>query len=242
MAFKDGDFVEIEYTAWRAADNALLSTTDSKLAKEKGVYNEEEAETLYRPQLVVIGKGDVIKGVEDALRGMNVNEKKKVEIEPKDAFGERDPSLVRVIALSDFKKRDIEPYPGMRLDIDGTEAIVKSVNSGRVVVDENRPLAGEKLIYELTVVKKVDDDSEKIQAIAARIGLKAKSISISNGKVHVEFDENEKKTTEYEARKSALPQYIFKYMPSVEKVELLDTYTRTNETATRNQQQEAQQQ
>ncbi|MEM3781730.1 MAG: peptidylprolyl isomerase [Candidatus Micrarchaeaceae archaeon] len=222
MPFSDGDFIKVEYSAWRNADSKLLSTTNEKLARENGIYEEHAA---YKPQLVVIGKHDTIKGVEEALRGMSVGEQKKIVVQPKDAFGERDPSLVRIIPLSDFRKRNIEPYPGMRLDIDGIESIVKSVNSGRVVVDENNELAGEALTYELKVVEKVDSEEEKVKAIAERLGIKAKAVSVSGGSARIETEESEK-AEEHEARKGVLPSYVFKYMPNVSRVEILDVYKR----------------
>ena len=140
MVFNDGDFVKVEYNAWRVADNMLVYTTSKKVAEENKVFDEE---MHYVPQLIVIGKGTTVKGVENAVKTMNVNETKKVELQPKDAFGEKSAELVKVLPIADFKKRDIEPYPGMQLDIDGSVATIKSVNSGRVVVDANHPLAGE---------------------------------------------------------------------------------------------------
>ncbi|MEM0074414.1 MAG: peptidylprolyl isomerase [Candidatus Micrarchaeaceae archaeon] len=225
MAFADGDFVKVDYSVWRNADNKLLSTTKEGFARENGIYEEQ---AKYAPQLVVIGKHDTIKGVEEALRSMSLGEEKKIVVEPKDAFGERDPKLVRIIPISDFKKRNIDPYQGMRLDIDGVEAIVKSVNSGRVVVDENNELAGERLTYEIKVVEKIDSDIDRIKAVAEKLGTKVSTASITNGTAHVELDEKEK-NEEYEARKSVLPSYIFKYMPNINKVEILDIYERPAE-------------
>jgi len=223
LAFSDGDFVKIEYSAWRAADNKLLSTTSETVARENGIY---DSKNTYAPQLVVIGKGDTIKGVENAIKSMNLNEEKKVEIEPKDAFGERDPQLVRIVALSDFKKQDIDPYPGMRLEIDGREAIVRSVNSGRVVVDENNPLAGEKLIYDIKVVQKIDNDTEKVKALAERLGVNAKNVSIANGKAVLELEEKEDRSAEYELDKATIPNEIFRHMANINTVQIIDTYTR----------------
>ncbi|MGC8676119.1 MAG: FKBP-type peptidyl-prolyl cis-trans isomerase [Candidatus Micrarchaeia archaeon] len=237
MTFVDGDFVKIEYSAWRTADNALLSTTNEQLAKENGTYDEK---AKYRPQLVVIGKHDVIKGVENAIRNMSPNEEKKIDIEPKDAFGERDPSLVKVVALSDFRKRDIEPYPGMHIDVDGTEAVVKSVNSGRVVIDENNELAGEKLTYSLKVVEKIDKDEDKIKAIAERLDLEPKAVKLDGATAHVELGDTSK-NADYEARKSMLPSYIFAYMQNINKVEITDTYVREAQTQSSQQQKQQKQ-
>ncbi len=177
----------------------------------------------------MIGKGDVIKGVEDAVKNMNVGEEKKVEIEPKDAFGERDPSLVKVIALSEFTRRGIDPYPGMEIDINGAKAVVKSVNSGRVVVDENHELAGEKLVYQIKIVDKIENDDEKIKAISRKLGLDPSKVAVEGSKANIEFGDSTEKTAEYEGRKSTLPNYIFRYMPNIDTVEIKDTYKKPKE-------------
>ncbi|HVA83043.1 MAG TPA: FKBP-type peptidyl-prolyl cis-trans isomerase, partial [Candidatus Aquilonibacter sp.] len=91
MSLKDGDFVKIEYTAWRAADKQIVYTTDEKKAKDSGVYYEN---SKYGPQLVVIGKSGIIKGLYETLKGMSVSELKKVELEPTQTFGERDNNMV----------------------------------------------------------------------------------------------------------------------------------------------------
>ncbi len=41
MSFKDGDFLEVEYSAWRVADETLLSTSDEKRAKDAKMYDEK---------------------------------------------------------------------------------------------------------------------------------------------------------------------------------------------------------
>ena len=96
MAFNDGDFVRVDYSAWRVADNKLIYTTIKKVAEDSG---DVDKEAKYTPQLIVVGKGNSIKGVESAVRGMSANETKKVELAAKDAFGEKDASLVKVMPL-----------------------------------------------------------------------------------------------------------------------------------------------
>ena len=223
MSLKDGDFVKIEYTAWRAADNQIVYTTDEKKAKESGVYYES---AKYGPQLVVVGKSNVIKGLYEALKGMNISELKKIELEPVRAFGERDQNLVRVMPLADFKNRDMAPYPGMQLDLDGVIATVKSVNGGRVMVDANHPLAGEKLIYEVRVVSKLEKDDEKVKELAESYSFKPKSIKIEGGSVIVEVDKDTEKNSEYFVNKSTFVNMLLRDMENVQKVEVKEEYTR----------------
>ncbi|MGB9732438.1 MAG: FKBP-type peptidyl-prolyl cis-trans isomerase [Candidatus Micrarchaeia archaeon] len=223
MAFKDGDFVEIEYTAWRVADNSIVFTTDKKKAEENGIYNKD---ARYGPQLVVIGKGSVISGLEKAIRGMAVNETKKIELGPEEAFGERNPDLVRVMSLSDFRSRDINPYPGMQLEIDGYVATVKSVNSGRVLVDLNHPLAGEKLVYEVKVDRLIQGDKEKVEALAKSNGLTPKEVSLEGNTAKIVIGSEVKKDASYFFNKESLVNEIFKYLESVNKVLIEEEHTR----------------
>jgi FKBP-type peptidyl-prolyl cis-trans isomerase 2 len=178
------------------------------------------------PQLIVIGKGNAIKGVEEAVRGMNVSETKKVELAPKDAFGEKDSSLVKVMPLSDFKKREIDPYPGMQLDIDGAVAIVKSVSSGRVIVDANHPLAGEKMVYEIRIIEKVDKDEDRIRALADTYGVSADSVAVSNGNARVLFGEKVEKDSKYLVNKSDFVNAVLRYMDKISKVTVEEDYVR----------------
>jgi FKBP-type peptidyl-prolyl cis-trans isomerase 2 len=223
MSFKEGDFVKVDYSAWRASDNSLVFTTDQKKAQENKIYDEH---TKYEPVLVVVGKNTIVKGIDKLISGMNVNESKKIEIESKDAFGERNPDLVRVMPIGEFRKKDIEPRPGMQLDIDGAVAMVKSVNSGRVVVDANHPLAGEKLLYEVKVVEKVDDDKEKVRALAEKNGLAATHIKLMDGVVELSFGDAVEKDVDYFMNKASFTRSLFRYLPQLTKLIVSEEYTK----------------
>ncbi|MGC9099505.1 MAG: FKBP-type peptidyl-prolyl cis-trans isomerase [Candidatus Micrarchaeia archaeon] len=236
MAFKDGDFVEIEYTAWRVADNSIAFTTDKKKAEESGKYNKD---AKYGPQLIIIGKGDTIKGLEKAIREMNVNETKKIELSPDEAFGERNPDLVRVMSLSDFRSRDINPYPGMQLEIDGYIATVKSVNSGRVLVDLNHPLAGEKLLYEVKIDRLITGEKEKADVLAKSHNIDAKKIEIANGIARITISSDTKKDADYFVNKELLVQDMLKYL-NVNKVVIEEEYEKESKEKEKDEQKEEQ--
>ncbi|VVB76931.1 Putative FKBP-type peptidyl-prolyl cis-trans isomerase [uncultured archaeon] len=223
MAFNDGDFVTIDYSAWRVGDGRLIYTTMKKLAEDNGILDKE---ANYVPQLVIMGKESVIKGVEKVVKTMNVSDSKTVEFEPKEAFGEKNPDLVKVLPLSDFKKRDMMPYPGMQLDIDNMVAVVKSVNSGRVVIDANHPLAGEKLKYEIKVVAKLDKEEDKVKAIAEAYSLKPDSVSVTGNQMKITFGEKIEKNSKYLVNKSDLVNSILRYMDKIEKVVVEEDYVK----------------
>ena len=223
MAFNDGDFVKIEYSAWRMADGKMIYTTSKTLAEDNGIYDNEH---LYVPQLVIIGKGSIIKGVENVVKGMAVDETKSVELEPKDAFGEKNPDLVKVMPIADFKKKDVYPYPGMQLDIDNMVAVVKSVNSGRVVVDANHPLAGEKLKYEIKLVAKLASDDEKVKALAEAFSLVPDSVSVSGNQMKVTFGDKIEKNSRFLVNKADFVNATMRYMEHIEKVVVEEDYSK----------------
>ncbi|MDE1854850.1 MAG: peptidylprolyl isomerase [Candidatus Micrarchaeota archaeon] len=224
MPFNDGDFVKVDYSAWRAADNKLVYTTMKSVAEKDA---EMDKDAKYAPQLIVVGKGNAIKGVEEAIRKMSAGETKKVEIDPKDAFGDRNQSLVRVMSVSDFKKRDIDPQPGMQLDIDGAVATIKSVNSGRVIVDSNHPFAGERMIYEIKVVSKLEKDEDKIKAVAEVYDLNPDAVEISGGDVRVIFGDKIEKDSKYLINKSDFVNALMRYMDKVTKLRVEEDFLRS---------------
>jgi FKBP-type peptidyl-prolyl cis-trans isomerase 2 len=226
MSFNDGDFVKVDYTARRASDNSLVFTTIEKVAKEEDAYSKD---AKYGPQLVIIGKDSAPRGFENAIKEMAVGESKKATVSPSEAFGERNDQLVNVMRVSEFREKDINPYPGMQVNIDGRIATVKSVNSGRVVVDLNHPLAGETILYDIRISEKLDSDNDKAKALAEHYSLKPDSVSVSNGVARVSFGENVEKNTEYLVNKATFAEGLLRYMNKLNKVVFEEEYARKND-------------
>jgi FKBP-type peptidyl-prolyl cis-trans isomerase SlyD len=160
---------------------------------------------------------------------MNVNEEKNIELAPADAYGERNPQLVRIMPAAEFKKRDIDPMPGMRINLDGIAATVKTVNSGRVVIDANHPLAGEKLRCRIKIVAKVDSDKDKISALSEMLNLSPKSVEVNDGSAKIVFDEKTKKDADFMVSKSALVDAVFKYLDKINHVSVDELYSKEAE-------------
>ncbi|MEM3227763.1 MAG: peptidylprolyl isomerase [Candidatus Micrarchaeaceae archaeon] len=226
MVFKDGDFLEIEYSAWRALDNKLLYTTIKEKAQEAGIYDEH---ATYGGTLVILGQNTVVKGLERELKNMSVGESKKFNLKPEDAFGERNENLVKVMALSDFRSQNINPTVGMRIDIDGIPSTIKSVNSGRVVVDQNHPEAGMEIIYEVKVLKLINNDREKIEMLGKTYGVKPSETTIKDNSVELYFDDNVKKNADYFVGRASLVAAIFNYIGTADKIYVKEEYLRPKE-------------
>ncbi len=154
--------VLIDYTAKIKDTGEVFDTTKEEVAKQAGIFDPNYK---YRPLPVLIGASFVIKGLEEALKSMEVEQSKKIEIPPEKAYGERDERLVKLIPESNFRDNNIEPVVGKYVQINNLTGKIISVSGGRVKVDFNHPLAGKVVEYEVTVVKKVEDEAEKAKEI-----------------------------------------------------------------------------
>jgi peptidylprolyl isomerase len=227
MAFKNGDFLEIEYSLWNATDKSMLDTTSEKEAKEHGLYREG---SRYGPVLVVLGERNVVKGLEAALTEMEPGQKKKITLKPVEAFGERDSNLLRPMPLSEFKKRDINPYPAMKLNMDNMLVIVKSINSGRVIIDANHPYAGIEVTYEINGVKPLVSKQEKIGALGRTYSVEPTSVKAEGKTVELSFGEKVNKNADYFMGRANLIAAIFTYFKDTENVKVTEDYARPKET------------
>ncbi|MCL4381553.1 peptidylprolyl isomerase [Candidatus Marsarchaeota archaeon] len=225
MSFNDKDFLEIEYNMWDAVTNELIETTDKKKAEEGGIYNDK---FRYGKSLVIVGSAGLLKGLDRELRGMSMNEKKEFVLEPEDAFGSIDEKLIRVMPLSEFRNRGVDPYPGMRIELDNGIATIRSVNSGRVVVDLNHIYAGRRIRYELEIVKNPANEEDKIKALCYAEDAEPSEIILKDKTLSLAYDNKIKKDVSYFSKRMVLVDLIFKYI-GVEKINVEDEYKRESE-------------
>ena len=216
----NGDFARIEFTGKRTG-GAIFDTTDPKTAKEAGIFNERYK---YGPSLVVVGKGMVVKGLDEALAGMNVGESKTVELAPEKAFGLRSPSLIRMVPLAEFKKRDVNPSPGMVIEVDGRPASIKSVTSGRVMVDMNHALAGEKIVYEIKVADRIEGLEGRLKALLDESGLTGAKVKAKEGEVEIEFRGLSGEDTKHLIAKSSFLRTAKELIPELKKVKFEEEF------------------
>ncbi|MFH1285476.1 MAG: peptidylprolyl isomerase [Candidatus Micrarchaeota archaeon] len=221
-----GDFIKIEYSGKVGAKNQVFDTTDVKTAKEAGIFDEKKK---YGASLVVVGKEQCIPGLDEALQGMDVGEQKTVEIAPEKAFGARNPELVRVVPISEFRKRNIEPFPGMPVQLDNATAMIRSVNSGRVLVDMNHPLAGEKVTYEVKVAAKLKSVEERIEGILEFHELNGGKVSVKGDSAELAFSANIEKDGNFLIKKANSVGFILHFVDGIKKVRVVEEYERKEE-------------
>ena len=160
-----GDIVWLEYDAWTVNPNGiqtLFDTTHDDVAKKEGKFEEKK---VYVAQPVVVGKGRLFSGLEDALVGTTIGQASEVLIPPDKAAGARDGRLVELKTEREFLRQEINPEVGMEVSVGGRRGTVTSVAAGRVRVDFNNPLAGKTVKYAFKVVRKASTPEERIRAI-----------------------------------------------------------------------------
>lgn len=106
------------------------------------------------PLEYVQGYGMIVPGLEAALMGKDVGEEFSITLEPKDAYGEYDKSLIFKVDKKQFPN-DVKIEVGMEFETDGqasrTVRIIEIENES-VTIDANHPLAGEKLYFDIKVI------------------------------------------------------------------------------------------
>ncbi len=222
MPLKEGDVVELEFTLRVKDTGEIIETTDEKLAKEAGIYSEKER---YGPRIVVVGEGSLLPGLEEALKEMEVGEEKEVEIPPEKAYGLRDPSKVKIVSLGEFRRAGIKPEPGMVVEYKGAPAIVRSVSGGRVVLDFNNPYAGKVIVAKVKVLKKAENDDEKI-AMLIRRRLGEAEYKVEDGKVVIETPVKLVLADNIQLVKYMLAAELMKYVEKVNEVDYVDKFHR----------------
>lgn len=182
MLIKKKDFVEIEYTGRLKENNLVFDTTDEKAAKENKIFSEDSE---YKPIVICIGEGHVLKGLDEKLEGKELG-KYTIELAPEQAFGKKDPKLMQLIQTNKFLQQGIRPVPGLQINMDGLIGTVRSVSGGRTIMDFNHPLSGKDVVYEVKVNKIVTDEKEKISAMIKRLlGLKNVKVDVKDKKTNV---------------------------------------------------------
>ncbi len=219
---KDGDFVLIDYVGKVKDTGEIFDLTREDVAREKKVYDPK---VRYSPVSVIVGSGFVIKGLDGALREMNNGEKKTVEIDQKDAFGERSGSLIKLIQVSVFREQNIDPNPGSYVNINGINGRVVSADGGRIRVDFNHPLAGKTLEYEIEVKKEITALDEKVKSVVTYFSGIEKEFSVSVVEKNAEVKLDSGVELNKEVRKS-ITDAVFKWLKEIDKLKFVQEFSR----------------
>lgn len=151
------DFIEIEFSG--KANGEIFDTTNKEEAKKIGL------DTEVKPIMVSVGNEMLLKGLDEDLIGKEVGKSYSKFLKPEAAFGKRNPAMIKTVPIKVFHEKQINPYPGLTVQMDQYIAKILAVSGGRVSVDFNNPLSGKDVSYDYTIKRKVDDNNDKVNAL-----------------------------------------------------------------------------
>jgi peptidylprolyl isomerase len=135
---KKGDSVKVHYTG-RLDDGTVFDSSKDR-----------------EPLEFSVGKGQVIKGFDEAVTGLSEGEKKTIRIPSGEAYGDYKEELLITINKSQIPK-DIDLKEGLHLQLkqpEGTmlNVLVKGMTEETVTLDANHPFAGKDLTFDIELV------------------------------------------------------------------------------------------
>lgn len=136
---KTGDTVAIHYTG------TLLDGT---------TFDSSEGRD---PLEFVVGSGQIIPGLDGALPGMAVGDKKKVQIACDEAYGPVNPEMRQAVPREGIPE-EIPLEIGTQLQMQTPEGqampvMVVDIDEATVTLDANHPLAGKDLTFDIELIR-----------------------------------------------------------------------------------------
>ncbi len=174
---KEGEFVLVRMTGWAYEEPTVLEVQQGKkepklimietTEKEHAKKDDFPEDKVGSPKFIIIGEKEfALEGVHEALREMEVEEEKEVDLTPEKAFGLRDKGKIETIPSKKLREQGQWPVQrGQWIQLEGRIGKILSVGGGRVNIDFNHPHAGKKVKYWLKIEKVIEDETEKIQSL-----------------------------------------------------------------------------
>ncbi|MDY6957389.1 MAG: peptidylprolyl isomerase [Pseudomonadota bacterium] len=137
MQIADNTVVVIDYSVTTPEGNLIDSSSQSG-----------------EPLTYLHGAGNIVPGLEQALAGRSAGDSFNVSVPPEQGYGERHDELIQVVHRDQFvgiERMEI----GMQFQTEAEGEVhivtVTGLEGDQVVVDANHPLAGETLVFDITV-------------------------------------------------------------------------------------------
>lgn len=131
---------------------------DSKVAIHYTLTVEGKVEDTSKnrgPLEYTQGAGQIIIGLEKALEGLKAGDKKSVDIEASEAYGEVKPEAKRRLpktAITNIETMKVGDIVGASANGHTFRAKISEITDTEVELDFNHPLAGKKLHFDVEVV------------------------------------------------------------------------------------------
>ena len=106
------------------------------------------------PLMFMEGTGQIIPGLEEAIKSLKAGDKKVITVKAADAYGEIEDDMVVEVPKEKLPKKDVEVGDRFHADSgDGHAQVVQvtKVTDTHVTIDGNHPLAGQDLTFEVEI-------------------------------------------------------------------------------------------
>tara|TARA_A100001015_G_C15029466_1_gene732361 strand:+ start:2731 stop:3216 length:486 start_codon:yes stop_codon:yes gene_type:complete len=137
-------------------ENCVVYISFKMTDESKNILDEASTE---QPLPFIFGRGQIVPGLEDELKGKTKGDKVTVTLEPDDAFGEFEEDYLQLVKKELFQDvGDIEIGMDIEVEMDTEDgqmmAMAKVVedNGDQILIDLNHPFAGRKLTYNVEVL------------------------------------------------------------------------------------------
>ena len=232
LALQKGTLILVDYTAKVKDTGEVFETTREADAKSNSIYDDNKR---YQSRVIAAGEGEpwILKGLDEALLNTSVGDKLTIEVPPEKGFGVRDPGRVRMIPLRKLGEDAEKVSVGDTITVDDKTGIIRFIGSGRVQVDYNHRFAGKTILYDVNVIKSLNTDEEKI------MGLLKRNLPVDESKIKFEVKNSELSiiipeelfTAEgLSAVKRFTTNDIFKFVPTLTKINFIETYNNVKST------------
>lgn len=136
---KSGDTVRIHYTG-TLADGSTFDTSDGR-----------------DPLEFTVGTGQIIPGLDKAIPGMAIGDRKVVEVPCDEAYGQHHPQGVQEVPRAQIPD-NIPTDVGTQLQMQGPQGqpipvVITDASDDSVTIDANHPLAGKDLTFDIELVE-----------------------------------------------------------------------------------------
>lgn len=112
------------------------------------------------PATLQLGGGQMAPTLEQALLGMTVGERRRIELVPEQAFGPRNPELLQRVSMKTLQENSNfgEAYSvGDLVEFNAPSGgryagILRELGDGWALFDFNHPLAGQPIVFEVQII------------------------------------------------------------------------------------------
>jgi FKBP-type peptidyl-prolyl cis-trans isomerase 2 len=103
LIVEDGDMISVDYIGF-FDDDRVFDTSIEDIAKNDAAYPKSlsfqlRSEGGYKPLEFTVGKGQMIKGFDEGVVGMWINQTKEITITPEEGYGASDPNKIEIASL-----------------------------------------------------------------------------------------------------------------------------------------------